>query len=353
MKKKIVANNVKFERWENNKRFYFVYKNIFPTVYDEIFLISDKITTDSPDNEDDFDDISSDEVASSGDNDEPNNTNDFTFAPKESILSDLRQFDHTRYEQLYQWLYYSHYKKGFMCKVCTVMYGDRPCPNHGSRGAWSHKGVILKKNPGKKLRRHARSEDHEKAMVLKTNMTIEESMSVIQNEDRIHANELYIGKLVQIVHFMSRNNLSVKTLYPKFVEFLSSELQEPIIKQYLDTCAKNATYISHETCDSLIYSINKYFLKATDDRIKESENFVLYADESTSEARKEMLGIFIGIFDEVDKELKLEYVELTEVSSTKSEIVMQAIEKTLRERNIDISKTIFCCLDGTNSMSGE
>ena len=183
-----------------------------------------------------MEDVSSDEIASS--DDDTNNSNNFTFAPKESILSDLRQFDHTHYEQLYPWLYYSHHKKGFMCKVCTVVYGDRPCQNHGSRGAWSHKGVIFKDNPGKKLRRHAKSDDHERAMIVKTNMTIEESLSTNKIEDRTQANELYIGKLVQIVHFMSRNNLSVKTLYPKFVEFLSSEIQEPITKQYLDTCAK-------------------------------------------------------------------------------------------------------------------
>ena len=69
-----------------------------------------------------------------------------------------------------------------------------------------------------------------------------------------------VSKLVQIVHFLSRNNLAVKCFYPKFVEFLSSELQEHIIKQYLDTCAKNATHTLHKTCDSLIHSLDTYFL---------------------------------------------------------------------------------------------
>ena len=82
------------------------------------------------------------------------------------------------------------------------------------------------------------SRSHKKAIIAKANLTIEESIAFKNNKDRAHANELYIGKLVQIVHFLSRNNLAVKRLYPKFVEFLSSELQEPIIKQYLDTCAK-------------------------------------------------------------------------------------------------------------------
>ena len=43
----------------------------------------------------------------------------------------------------------------------------------------------------------------------------------------------------------------------------------------------------------------------------------------------------------------LVYVTLIEVSSTKSEIVKQAIEKTLKSKETDISKTRFCCLDGT------
>ena len=140
---------------------------------------------------------------------------------------------------------------------------------------------------------------------------------------------------------MSRNNLTVKHLYLKFVEFLSSELQEPIIKQYLDTCAKNAIYISHETCDSLIHSFNNYFLTKSNERIKKCDDIVIYADKSTSAARKEMLGIFLAIFDEMDKKFKIEYASLIEVSSTKS------------ERDIDISKTRFCCLDGTNLMSGK
>ena len=116
---------------------------------------------------------------------------------------------------------------------------------------------------------------------------------------------------------MSRNNLAVKRFFPKFDEFLSSELQEPIIKQYLDTCAKNATYISHETCDSLIHSLDNYFLTRSNEHIKKCDDVVIYTDKSTSAARKEILGIFLAIFDEMDKKIKIEYVTLIEVSSTK------------------------------------
>ena len=49
-------------------------------------------------------------------------------------------------------------------------------------------------------------------ILAKANPSTEESIGSKNNEDRIHANELYIGKLVQIVHSLSRNNLSVKRL---------------------------------------------------------------------------------------------------------------------------------------------
>ena len=117
-----------------------------------------------------------------------------------------------------------------MCKICEVFYGDTPTPIHGSRSAWSHKGVAFKDNPSKKLRRHKKSADHKKAVLAKTNLSVKDSIQVIQNEDRSHANELYIGKLVQIVQFLARNNLSVKSLHPKSIDFLANELQEPIIK---------------------------------------------------------------------------------------------------------------------------
>ena len=69
------------------------------------------------------------------------------------------------------------------------------------------------------------------------------------------SNELYISKLIKLTHFLACNNLSVKELYPKMVEFLSGEMEESVIKQYLDSAAKNATY----SCDSFLKAMNSYF----------------------------------------------------------------------------------------------
>ena len=81
-------------------------------------------------------------------------------------------------------------------------------------------------------------------------------------------------------------------------------------------------------------------------------DLVLFADESSNAARSETLGIFISSFDDKNKRFHMHFVSLVEVSSTSSEIVMDAVATVMKDRDIDIKKTRFSCLDGTNSMSG-
>ena len=158
--------------------------------------------------------------------------------------------------------------------------------------------------------------------------------------------------MIQIVQFLGRNNLPVKFMFPKFINFLADEMQEPIIKQHLDSCNKNTIYTSSDSCDSFLQVINTFYSDDTNARVKKNKDFTIYADKSTSAARKEMLGIFIGTYDEEENDVVIDYLLLAHVLSTKSEIVMQVLEKTLLEKGIDLSNTRFSCLDGTNSMSG-
>ena len=141
-------------------------------------------------------------------------------------------------------------------------------------------------------------------------------------------------------------------MFPKFINFLADEIQEPIIKQYLESCNKNATYTSSDSRDSFLQAIDKFYSDDAHAWIKKNKDFTIYADKSTSAARKEMLGIFIGTYDEEENDVVIDYLLLAHVSSTKSEIVMQVLEKTLLQKGIDLSNTRSSCLDGTNSMSG-
>ena len=93
--------------------------------------------------------------------------------------------------------------------------------------------VRFKENPHKKLKQHDDSGSHKEAVVTITNLKIDWTLNKAnQNtrDEKRQANELYIEKLLRIIHFLARNNLVVKELYPKVTSFLENEQQEPIMK---------------------------------------------------------------------------------------------------------------------------
>ena len=153
---------------------------------------------------------------------------------------------------------------------------------------------------------------------MRTNARMEEALcsaELLSPPEKQQTNELYVTKLIKVVHFLARNNLPVKEMYHKMIRFLSDEMEEPVLRQYLESLAKNATYESSGSCDSFLASLNSYLKNTTCQRIVSANDVVLFTDEATSAARKEMMGVFIGYFDEVSKSFMLDFISLVSVSS--------------------------------------
>ena len=137
------------------------------------------------------------------------------------------------------------------------------------------------------------------------------------------------------------------------IKFLSDEISELVIKQYLETCPKNAAYDSCDSCDSIIVSLNSDLKEKSISTIVNAVDLVIFAIEATSAARKEMIGLFLSAYDEEEKELTLEFVSIASIASTKFEVLMDKVQEILLNNNIDVSNARFLCLEGTNPMSGE
>ena len=71
-----------------------------------------------------------------------------------------------------------------------------------------------------------------------------------------------------LFHFLGKHNLPIKELYPALLHFLAFDLEEPITKQYLENCPKNATYDSHATANSLISALTEFYLKRNGHKIQ-------------------------------------------------------------------------------------
>ena len=116
-------------------------------------------------------------------------------------------------------------------------------------------------------------------------------------------------------------------------------MEEPVLRQCLESLAKNTTYESSDSCDSFLVSLNSYLKNTTCQHIVSASDIVLFADEATSAARKEMMGVFIGYFDELSKSFMLDFMSLVCISSTKSGIFIEKINKIMMNSGNDITKT--------------
>ena len=73
------------------------------------------------------------------------------------------------------------------------------------------------------------------------------------------------------------------------IKYLSDEINEPIVKQYLETCPKNAAYHSSDSCDSTLVALNSHLKKKSINTLIDAVDLAIFADEATSAARKEIM----------------------------------------------------------------
>ena len=129
------------------------------------------------------------------------------------------------------------------------------------------------------MQRHAKLKPQTDAILAITSTRTDEALSgPIGIQEKTNINEMCVSKLIKIVHFLEKHNLPIKELYPALLHFLAFDLEEPITKQYLENCPKNATYDSHATADSLIPALNKFIKKEIDTKLRNASDVVIFAD---------------------------------------------------------------------------
>ena len=72
-------------------------------------------------------------------------------------------------------------------------------------------------------------------------------------------NSLYLRKCIHTLFFLIQHRLALTNNYKDLIDFASNKLHESIIKQYPDSCQKNATYKSKASVESLLNAINIFF----------------------------------------------------------------------------------------------
>ena len=190
-----------------------------------------------------------------------------------------------------RWLYFSQSFSDRMCKICEMCaYSSGP-----SKGTFSTRTCQNTSHPSHLLKQHANSNCYQRLDLMITGVKK-------INLNKKQMNQLYIRKCIYSIDYMVSKNMVLSDNYRDLMKFTAYTFEDLITKQYLDTCPKNATYISNTT-ESIIDAVNFYFQSNTLTKINGTGFKPLYADETENSFHKECLSMFVTHFSQDSKEL--------------------------------------------------
>ena len=76
------------------------------------------------------------------------------------------------------------------------------------------------------------------------------------------------------------------------IKFLSDEINEPIVKPYLETCPKNAAYDSSDSCDSILVALNSHLKEKSINNFINAVDLAIFADEANQKLEKKLWDYF-------------------------------------------------------------
>lgn len=87
--------------------------------------------------------------------------------------------------------------------------------------------------------------------------------------------------------------LALTDNYGDTITFIAHKLEEPIMKQYVETCPKNATYISSTAAESMVDTLDFYFKSKSLGEINESNFITFQTDEAENSSHKDCFAMFV------------------------------------------------------------
>ena len=132
--------------------------------------------------------------------------------------------------------------------------------------------------------------------------------------------------------------------------FIAYTLEEPIMKQYLDNCLKNATFISNTWAESIVNAINFNVETKASTEINDASFISLYADEAENSFPKECFSMFVTHCN--TKDIVTWLLGIVNLKGKTFEITV-AIKNIFAAKYVKLKNVVFNILDGSNLMSGK
>ena len=141
--------------------------------------------------------------------------------------------------------------------------------------------------------------------------------------------------------------------YGDLITFIAQKLEEPVTKQCLETCSKNATYMSNNAAESMAGTMNFYFETKSLGEINESNFITLYADVAENSSHKECFVMFVTYYSNKAQKVVTSFSGILNLKGKTAAEIMDVMKNFFLAKSIKLDKIMFSVLDGTNSMSGK
>ena len=254
------------------------------------------------------------------------------------------------WERRYPWAYHSSFKGGWICKVCEE-YSTTGGPH------WKTVARVHDEHPSEMFNGHVNSNEHQQALhnkslrkamlakgSVKAQITSGAENSAIEVRER---NRRVIMKLIKTVYFMAQKKWAVKNNFKDVVEFVK-DLGDANLEKHFRDMGKNATYLSTTSVDEFVCIISDFIEKKFLSNVLLSEDFALLTDESTDEAGRAQMSVFVQYMDMSTNSPKEEFLCICKLGTSKaSEALMKELEQMFEEKHIAKENIRFSGLDGT------
>ena len=94
---------------------------------------------------------------------------------------------------------------------------------------------------------------------------------------------------------MVKKHMALTDYYGDTIKFIAKKLEKPITSQYLQTCPRNAKYVSKKSAESMLGAMNSYYELHQLKEIREASFFSLTAEEAENSSHK-CFSVFITYY---------------------------------------------------------
>ena len=213
------------------------------------------------------------------------------------------------------------------------------------------------------FKNHLMSDKHKSALALRQNIlnmtkkgnvisqiTTSLKNSTIETRER---NRRVLKKCFSTVCFMVRKKWAVKQNFEDLMIHIS-DIGDTDLQIHFQVMAKNASYMSKFTVDEIVKLISDKIEANFLRDLLTANDFSILSDESSDEAGRAQLAVFVRFIDPSSNEATEQYVCIRKLGTSKTaETLMGELEQIFIDKKIDKTLIRFSGLDGTNAMSGE